>query len=108
MRQTLCFTVACRIQLPLRRCKHSMKAILQSQHPEKPRRGDLQPFSASADDQVALTEQMLGRQARQLWKRTPEYLVPTSLKGGLALIAKRWPPATRESSTHLLIRMVAG
>ena len=54
MRQTLCFTVARLKQLRLRFCKHSTKAIQQSQHPEKPKRGGSRPFWASLSRLVPL------------------------------------------------------
>ena len=54
MRPTLCFTVARLKQLPSRFCKHSTKAIQQSQHPEKPKRGGSRPSWASLSRLVPL------------------------------------------------------
>src|SRR5713101_2842947 len=54
MRQTPCFRVARLKQLPLRFCKHSTKAIQQSQNPEKPKRGGSRPFWASLSSLVPL------------------------------------------------------
>jgi len=53
MRQTQCFIVARLKPLPLKFCKHSMRAIQPSQHPETPKHGGLRQFSASLSSHKA-------------------------------------------------------
>ena len=58
MHPTLCFTVAHRIQLPLRSCERSTKAILLLQHPEKPKRGGSRPFWVSLSSNESRLERI--------------------------------------------------